>query len=530
MNDRPRIVITGMGAVTPYGVGVDLLWKGLVAGRDAIRPITRFDTADYRVKLGGVVPETDFDFPEDPSLSRLDLGLQFCARAVREAVESAGLTRDDIASADSAIVLSTNFGQAKTFQDVCETSLVDPSLTADAVRPGLLEFAPALLADLWGIRGARAMITLSCASGNAALGYAAELLRRRRADLVIVAGYDVISEFAWSGLLALRTMTSGKITPWDKNRSGTLFGEGAGVVILETQDHADARRAHPRVELAGHHTNNNAFHLTAPDKDGASLVRAMKLALDDARCLPADVDHVNAHGTATPLNDKTETAAIKTVLGKHAYDVPVNAVKSMIGHLCGAASIVETIAAALSCETGIVPPTINFQTPDPDCDLHYCTSGAERHNVRCAVSNSAGLGGCNSVVVLRAYPNNPDSRVASATGVEARRGDAVDAKDSIVEEPQHSRRPDPAATRRDGASRGREVIIELCMANGPTLPLPPGEGRGEGFFESPKNARFLEKSPSPSPSPEGGGNATAGARGPLADAKNNRIGSSGRMA
>jgi len=401
MNDRKRVVITGMGAVTPFGTGVEVLWEGLVAGRDAIRPITRFDTTDYRVKVGGVVGETGFDFPEDPGLSRLDLGVQFCARAVREAVQSARLTRDDIQASDSAIVLSTNFGQAKTYQEVCESSLAELGTNPDALGQGLLEFAPAFLAELWGVRGPRAMISLSCASGNAALAYAAELLRRRRAQLAIVAGYDLISEFAWSGLLALRTMTTGKIAPFDRKRSGTIFGEGAGVMILETEAHAAARGARARVELAGHHTNNNAFHLTAPDKDGAALARAMKLALDDARCLPREVDHVNAHGTATPLNDKTETAAIKTVLGKRAYEIPVNSIKSMIGHLMGAASIVETIAAALTCETGVVPPTIHFETPDPDCDLHYCTSGAEKHDVRCAVSNSAGLGGCNSVVVLR---------------------------------------------------------------------------------------------------------------------------------
>jgi 3-oxoacyl-(acyl-carrier-protein) synthase len=245
------------------------------------------------------------------------------------------------------------------------------------------------------------MISLSCASGNAALAYACELLRRGRAEIALAAGYDLISEFAWSGLIALRTMTTGKIAPFDRNRSGTIFGEGAGVMVLETEERARARGFIPRVELAGHHTNNNAFHLTAPDKDGASIALAMKRALEDADCSPQEVDHVNAHGTATRYNDKTETAAIKTVLGKRAHEIPVNAIKSMTGHLMGAAGIVETIAAARTIETGIVPPPINFETPDPDCDLHYCTSGAEKHDVKRAVSISSGLGGCNSVIVLR---------------------------------------------------------------------------------------------------------------------------------
>lgn len=401
MAGRERVVITGMGAVSPFGTGVEALWEGLTAGRDAIRPIERFDTTDYRVRVGGVVQDTRFDFPEDPNLAEHDLALRFCARAVREAVESADLARNDIAASDAAIVLATNFGQAEAYQGICESSFQDAALDAEGLRQSLLEFAPSLLAGLWGVSGPRAMISLSCASGNAALAYATELLRRGRAELAVVGGYDLISEFAWSGLIALRTMTTKKIMPFDRNRSGTLFGEGAGVMVLETETHAAARGAKASVELAGHHTNNNAFHLTAPDKDGAAIVRAMGLALEDAGCRPEQVDHVNAHGTATAYNDRTETAAIRTVLGNRAYEIPVNSIKSMIGHLMGAASIVETIAAARTIETGVVPPTINFETPDADCDLHYCTSGAETREVRCAISNSSGLGGCNSAVVLR---------------------------------------------------------------------------------------------------------------------------------
>ena len=401
MPDSQRVVITGMGAVTPFGTGLDVLWENLVAGADAIRPIERLDNDAYRVKSGGTVPDTSFDFPECPALSEYDLGIQFCARSVREAVESASLTRDDLAASDSAIVLSTNFGQAESYQELCETSREDGEVDPEGLRQSLMEFAPSLLAGVWGITGARAMLSLSCASGNAALAYATQLLRMGRAEVAVVGGFDLVSEFAWSGLLALRTMTTKKITPFDANRSGTIFGEGAGAVILETEQHAKSRGVEPRIEVAGVHSNNNAHHLTAPDKEGAQIVRAMRCALEDAGCAPDEVDHVNAHGTATKYNDKTETAAIKAILGDHAYDVPINSIKSMTGHLMGAASIVETIVAARTIETGIVPPTINYETPDPECDLNYCTSGAENHDVKCAISNSAGLGGCNSVIVLR---------------------------------------------------------------------------------------------------------------------------------
>jgi len=315
MTDRPRVVITGMGAVTPMGTGVDTFWDGLISARDAITPITRFDTTDYRVKAGGVVPDETFDFPEDPTLAEYDRGIQFCARAMREAVESAGLTRDDLAAANVAMVLATNFGQAESYQEICQSALTDAEVDVEGLRQGLLGFAPGFFADLWGIAGPRAMLSLSCASGNAAIAYATELLRTGRAEVVVAGAWDLLSEFAWSGLLALRTMTTKRITPFDRNRSGTIFGEGAGVMILETDKHAAARGAGFAVEVAGHHTNNNAFHLTAPDKDGAVIVRAMLLALEDAGARPDDVDHVNAHGTATRYNDKTETAAIKTVLG-----------------------------------------------------------------------------------------------------------------------------------------------------------------------------------------------------------------------
>jgi 3-oxoacyl-(acyl-carrier-protein) synthase len=406
MSTEP-IVITGMGAVTPFGVGVDVLWDNLVAGNDGLRPIERFDASDYRVKVGGCVPEADIramDFPEDPGIASKDLGLRFSARAIREALGAAGLAQDDLLKGDAALVIATNFGPAEACEELYAAAACGAECDCATLRESLLDYATVYLADLWGMTGPRATLSLSCASGNAALGYATDLLRAGRARIAVACGVDVIGEYAWSGLLALRTMTTDKVRPFDKTRSGTIFGEGAGAVVLETKSHAKARGAEPRVELAGHHSNNNAFHLTAPDKDGASIVRAMMRALEDARVGPGEVDHVNAHATATKYNDAAETAAIKTVLGKRASEIPINGIKSMIGHLMGAAGIVETIVAARTVETGIVPPTINFTTPDPACDLRYCTSGAEKHDVRCAVSNSSGLGGGNSVVVLRRLP------------------------------------------------------------------------------------------------------------------------------
>ncbi len=406
MSSEP-VVISGLGCVSPFGLGVDLLWESLVAGKDGIHPIERFDPAEHRVKVAGMVPESAvaaMDFPEDPTLRSADLGLRFSAWAVREALTSAGLTQSDLPPADTALVMATNFGPAEACEEMYASAAYGTEPDEEAIRESLLGHATACLGNLWGIAGPRVTLSLSCASGNAALGYATDLVRAGRAKVAVVCGYDVISEYCWSGLLALRTMTTDKVRPFDKNRSGTIFGEGAGAIVLETKSHARSRGREARVELAGHHTNNNAFHLTAPDKDGSSIVRAMMRALEDARVGPGEVDHVNAHATSTKYNDASETAAIKAVLGKRASEIPVNGIKSMIGHLMGAASIVETLVTARTIETGIVPPTINYQTPDPDCDLHYCTAGAEKHDVRCAISNSSGLGGSNSAVVLRRMP------------------------------------------------------------------------------------------------------------------------------
>jgi 3-oxoacyl-(acyl-carrier-protein) synthase len=250
------------------------------------------------------------------------------------------------------------------------------------------------------------MLSLSCASGTAALGYGADMIRAGRAVAMLTGGYDAISRFAWCGLSALRTMTRDEIRPFDRTRSGTLFSEGAAALLVEDAGHARARGARVYAEVCGAATNNNAHHLTAPCKDGAGSALVMRAALDDGGVPADEVDHVNAHGTGTPPNDVTETLAIKTVFGARARAVPVTSIKSMTGHMMGAAGSAEAIASILSIRDGIVPPTIHYANPDPECDLDVVANTARRVPVRTVLSNSAGIGGCNAAVVLRRWDDD----------------------------------------------------------------------------------------------------------------------------
>ena len=395
MTDRASVFITGMGAVTPYGLGVDLFWDKLVAGTDAIRQLTRFPMDNYRVKVGGQFPGNLDDLVDCPSG---DLATRFVLTASQEALRSAGL---QVPPGRCAVVLGTNFAQVEQAEKILLARRRGNQPPPEVLDAFHTESAALEILDRHHLSGTVSVVSLSCASGNAALGIGLELIRNDDADIVLAGGYDAVTEYAWAGLLALRTMTDKGIRPFDANRDGTVFSEGAAVLVLESERSMNARGAKPLAELAGFATNNNAFHLTAPDKEGSSIARAMREALADAQVKPEQVDHVNAHATATKYNDATETAAIKEVLGSRAREIPVSGIKSMIGHLCGAASALEAVAAVKTILTGVVPPTINYQTPDPACDLDYVTAGAKPFPVNVAINNSSGLGGANSMVVLR---------------------------------------------------------------------------------------------------------------------------------
>jgi 3-oxoacyl-[acyl-carrier-protein] synthase II len=389
-NQRTRIAVTGMGAVTPFGKGVDAFWHACLEGKSGLTPITCFDVEGLAFSRGGQVP----DVVVPAGIDRASFLMQMAAD---EAFADAGLTSGTEAGS-TAVVLATNFGGAcsgeKLFADM-ETA--DPSAASEYY----MQSGADRVASELGVTGPRVMLSLSCSSGTAALCHAADLIRLGRADIVVAGGYDALSRFAWSGLSALRAMTKDEIRPFDKERAGTIFSEGAGALVLESMDHARKRGASLHAEMLGGWMNNNAYHLTAPAKEGAGSAMVMKRAIEDAGIAPESIDHIDAHGTGTKYNDVTETQAIKTVFGDHARSLSVTAIKSMTGHLMGAAGSIEAISAIQSIKHGIIAPTINYQTPDPECDLDYVTNAAREANLTTVLCNSAGIGGCNAAVVLR---------------------------------------------------------------------------------------------------------------------------------
>lgn len=385
-----------MGAVSCVGCGVQAYWRALTEGRYGIRPITRFDASEHRIKHAGEVQGFTID-PRGP-----DPAIQFLLAACREALTQAEQTGRPMDRGRVGVVTATNFGAMET----AAKTVLHPNpaeLPRELVRQVPLSAAASMVRREFDLRGPVAVLSLSCASGNAAIGYALDLIRSGAADAMLACGFDAISELVWSGLGALRTMTPDVLRPFDRRRDGTVFSEGAAALLLESEAAARPRGAQPLAEVLGHAMNNNAFHLTHPDKGGRGLARAMSAALADAELALERIDYVSAHGTGTKFNDSIETRAIKRVLGDHAYRVPVNSVKSMVGHSMGAASSLEAIAAVMTIRESVVPPTIHLEEPDPQCDLDYVPNKAVEREVRFCLSNSSGIGGPNSVVVLGRY-------------------------------------------------------------------------------------------------------------------------------
>ena len=402
-----RVVVTGLGAVTPLGHEVRTFWSRLIAGERGLGRITRFDPTGLRNEMGGQVWDWTFEPGEFGLRAAPDLATQFLLQAAREALEDACLpvgSAEEPVSAGPVVgaVLSTNFGGALAWEDYCRGFL------AGAPTEDFVEFAfqAALghLREAFGLQGPLSLLSIACASGAAAIGCAAELIRDGKSSVMLAGGHDALSPTPLSGLSTLHTITAEDIRPFSADRSGTLFGEGAALLVLEELGQALQRGAHIYAEVLGSWQNNNAYHLTAPDKGGAGMARVLGGALDDAR-LPADrLDYINAHGTGTKPHDAAETEAIKHVLGPHAYEIPISSIKGSIAHMMGAAGAIESLATVKTIETGAIPPTLNYREADPECDLDYVTEGAREGVVRYATTISAGVGGSNACVVFGPPP------------------------------------------------------------------------------------------------------------------------------
>jgi len=381
-----RVVVTGLGTVNALAAGREQFWQRLLAGASGIRPMQRFDTAGLRNTLAGEVPADEWQ----ATGTRESRPTAYARFAVEEALAQAGRSLADPAL---GLVLATNFGGQDGFW----------TLPTPAAGVAALDFAAP--ASALGARTAP-VVTLSnaCSSGTHALGHAADLVRLGVCDAAVACGFDELGLFCLSGLSILHTVTADTIRPFDRRRSGTIFGEGAAALVVETLAAAQARGAEPLAEVLGYGVNNNAYHMTAPDKGGEGMVTAIRMALAQAGIAPGSIGHVNAHATGTEHHDPAETAALKTVLGGHAYEVPVSAIKAATGHAMGAAGAIEAVACVLALRDQVAPPTLNLEEPDPECDLDCVPGQARAASFDVVLSVSAGLGGNNSAVVLRRVP------------------------------------------------------------------------------------------------------------------------------
>ncbi|MEP0805562.1 MAG: beta-ketoacyl-ACP synthase II [Chloroflexota bacterium] len=410
---RRRVVVTGMGCISPVGNTVEETWNSLLAGKSGAGPITLFDASRHKTRFAAEVkgfdPVAVFGNREARKMDRFT---QFATVAALEALAQARLTIDDSNRHRVGIVIGTGIGGIGTIMEQVEVLRErGPERISPFLVPMMIsDSAAGMLAIRFGARGPNMALATACASGNNAIGEALEMIRRGSADVMIAgASEGALVSLAMAGMNvmgALSTRNDDPLTasrPFDKNRDGFLMGEGAGILVLESLEHAQARGASILAEISGYGTTDDAYHISAPAENGAGAAMSMRLALEDAGLQVTDIDYINAHGTSTPLNDKSETAAIKTVFGGQAYKIPVSSTKSMTGHLLGASGAVEAVFSILAMREGVIPPTINYQTPDPECDLDYVPNQPRKAVIRHAMSNSFGFGGHNATLVFSQF-------------------------------------------------------------------------------------------------------------------------------
>ena len=408
-----RVVITGMGAITPIGLSVKDSWDACVNGRSGIDRITLFDTTNFQVQIGGEVKNFDpAQYMDAKEARRRDRFEQMGVAAAKEALADSGLVITESNAGRIGSFVSSAVGGAQSFQDA---SIIVKESGPRRVNPFTIPMmmvngAAGMVAIDFGTKGPALGITSACAAGADSIGLAALLIKLGRIDAALAGGAEAtimptgIAAFDRMGALSRRNddfrMTP---QPFDKNRDGLLMGEGAAVVMVEDHEHAQARGANILAELVGYGSTNDAFHITAPSEDGAGAAGAMRQALEDARLNRDQIDYINAHGTATHLNDLTETKAIKLAFGEQAYNIPISSTKSMTGHMIAATAALEIIFCVLAIRDNVLPPTIHYQTPDPECDLDYVPNTAREKKVEIAMSNAFGFGGHNAVIIVKRF-------------------------------------------------------------------------------------------------------------------------------
>ena len=411
---KRRVVVTGLGAVTPLGIGVEETWENIKAGKSGIRRITKFDASSFPSQIAGEVknfkPE---EFMPAKLVSRIDTFIQYAIAGTRMALEDAKLPLNDLGD-EVGVIIGVGMGGVGLIEHY--TRILDEKgyrrISPFFIPMIIPNMAAGQVAILFGAKGPNSAICTACAAGNHAIGESFRLIREGKAKVMICGGTEsVITPLCLAGFSIMKALSTRNdepekaSRPFDAERDGFVIAEGCGIIILEDLEHALKRGAKIYAELIGYAFNADAFHMTAPPPDGEGAAKCMEMALQDAGIEPSQVDYINAHGTSTPLNDIAETKAIKRVFKEHAYKLMVSSTKSMTGHLLGGAGGLEAVLTVLTLYEGIVPPTINLETPDPECDLDYVPNQARKANVKIALSNAFGFGGTNACLVFKKWEN-----------------------------------------------------------------------------------------------------------------------------
>lgn len=410
---RKRVVVTGMGLVIPTGIGVQTAWKNICEGRSGVGRLTRFNPNGFETKIAAEVkgfnPEA---YIEKKEIKKMDLFIQYALAATKEALEDSGLKIIPENCEQIGVIVGTGLGGLPSLEKYHQILLEKgPSRVSPFFIPMLIaNMASGQIAIQFGVKGINSCLVTACATGAHCIGDAFRAILYGDAEAVIAGGTEAnISPLTIAGFNSMKALSTRNdeperaCRPFEKNRDGFVVGEGAGILILEELEFALQRGARICAELMGYGYTGDAYHITAPPPDGDGAIRCMRMAINDAGLKPEEIDYINAHGTSTPLNDATETQAIKKVFGEHAKKIPISATKSMTGHLLGAAGSTEAIFTILTIRDGIIPPTINYDEPDPDCDLDYVPNVARRQPVNTAISNAFGFGGTNATLVLKKF-------------------------------------------------------------------------------------------------------------------------------
>jgi 3-oxoacyl-[acyl-carrier-protein] synthase II len=416
MKDKPqrRVVVTGVGLITPIGSGKEAYWQAASRGVSGVRKLTRFDTEHYRTKIAATVEDFNpDDFIERRVSQRMDRFTQMAVGATAMAIEDSGLDLDDEIKGKTGVLLGSGGGGIISHEEAAEGFFVSGYRHVNPLSVALVmpNAGSSYICMQFGFKGISYCLSTACAAGSHAIGESYQKIKNGYADIIVTGGAEaplsIVHFCAWDKLRAMSTQNDDPeraIKPFSKNRDGLVMGEGAGILILESLEHALGRSARILGEIVGYGSSSDAYHLTYPNLD--QEVAAMRMAVSDAGIDPGEINYINAHGTATLANDKVETAAIKQVFGEKAHSIPISSTKSMIGHPLGASGAIELITCLLAMERGFVPPTINYEVPDPECDLDYVPNSGREANLGMAMSNSFGFGGTNAILIARKWSND----------------------------------------------------------------------------------------------------------------------------